>query len=249
MNASQPLLFHALSRAVTDNGSLAVQTRHTLQRYLQAYISETIRFEDCVMMLQSIVPNLSFLAEVQIILATDAYRDTAPPGFRHWNHQRWERDEDHRLLAAIHRYGATDWVAIASFVGRGRTRAQCAQRWQRSLNPMLRHQRWHPGEDARLVRAVTRHGEHAWNRVAADLKSRCDLQCKGRWKTIMGSGGGRQPPPSLFSASEQTDDIYVFDVDIESDELGDFPEPWNAPIPVVPSDCVGHDDRPHMVLP
>jgi hypothetical protein len=222
-------------RAAIENGNLAAQTKHTLQRCLRDYISESIPFEECATILQSIVPNLSFLTEVRVILATPAYDDTGSPAFR--RDHRWEGDEDRRLLAAIHRYGATDWGTIAAFVGRGRTKAQCAQRWRRSLDPALRRHRWLPVEDATLVVAVKRHGERAWNRVAADLKSRCDVQCRGRWKTI--KDRGVQLPKNPFALTEQTDDICLFDFDDEDDELRQCPESCDHPITETRANCIG----------
>ncbi|OHS94663.1 Myb-like DNA-binding domain containing protein [Tritrichomonas foetus] len=90
----------------------------------------------------------------------------------------WTQDEDIRLLAGIHLYGLDSWGPVTQFVGGGRTRAQCSQRWFRGLDPRISKVLWTPEEEARLVDAVTRFGDHAWTKVAAALGNRSDAQCR-----------------------------------------------------------------------
>jgi hypothetical protein len=160
---------------------LSLQNRQSLHRCLCSYITETISFDQCASALCPIVQSILFLTDLRDILTTQL---TAAPPAHARQHTRWTADEDRRLLAAIHRYGCTDWPTIAASIGNGRTKAQCAQRWRRSLDPAIRRDRWQPTEDALLALAVQRHGEHAWTRVSADMKCRSDVQCRGRWQTL-----------------------------------------------------------------
>jgi hypothetical protein len=92
--------------------------------------------------------------------------------------QPWTQPEDTRLLSAIWRFGYENWSAIARFVGNGRTRSQCSQRWQRSLDPRISRSPWTSEEDIRLLQAVSQHGEKSWARVSVEIGSRSDVQCR-----------------------------------------------------------------------
>jgi hypothetical protein len=97
----------------------------------------------------------------------------------------WTKYEDERLLSAIMRFGVDNWATVAQFVGTQRTKSQCAQRWFRSLNPSISRVMWTREEEARLSELVQRHGLHSWMRVAAELGSRNDAQCRYHYLRIM----------------------------------------------------------------
>jgi len=105
----------------------------------------------------------------------------------------WTQVEDRRLLAAIHRYGFSDWSTVARFVGTGRTRAQCSQRWFRSLDPHISKDKWTPEEDLVLLALAREYGEKMWSRVARKLGHRCDVQCRYRYRQI-GKKSAWKPP-------------------------------------------------------
>jgi hypothetical protein len=107
--------------------------------------------------------------------------------------RNWSEYEDHRLLAAIHRFGVDDWHQVSMFVGNGRTRSQCGQRWNRGLNPQISKDAWTQQEEDDLVALVTRLGEKSWKRVAAELGNRSDVQCRYRYQQLRKSGV--VPPP------------------------------------------------------
>jgi hypothetical protein len=90
----------------------------------------------------------------------------------------WSKVEDNRLLCAIHKFGIQNWSAVANFVGYGRSRAQCSQRWNRGLNPDLRKLSWTADEEGRLRELVARHGVKAWTKVAHEMGTRSDIQCR-----------------------------------------------------------------------
>ena len=98
--------------------------------------------------------------------------------------QKWSTYEDNRLLAAIYRYGIDNWALISKFVGNGRTRAQCAQRWTRCLNPRICKETWEPREDALLIQLVQNFGDHSWTKVAEYMGNRSDVQCRYRYSQI-----------------------------------------------------------------
>ena len=90
----------------------------------------------------------------------------------------WSPYEDTRLLAGIYRYGVDNWAPISRFVGNGRTRAQCAQRWARGLNPRICKDTWDINEDIRLMQFVNLFGGRAWTKIAALMGNRSDVQCR-----------------------------------------------------------------------
>jgi hypothetical protein len=90
----------------------------------------------------------------------------------------WSTYEDSRLLAGIYRYGVNNWAPISRFVGNSRTRAQCAQRWGRGLNPRICKSSWDPSEDLRLVQLVQTYGDKAWTKVSGSMGNRSDVQCR-----------------------------------------------------------------------
>ncbi|OHT08299.1 hypothetical protein TRFO_04912 [Tritrichomonas foetus] len=104
----------------------------------------------------------------------------------------WTQQEDIRLLAGIYRYGADNWTTISLFVGNGRTRAQCCQRWTRGLNPRISKNLWSYEEDLRLVQLVNTYGDKSWTRIAAMMGNRSDVQCRYHYHQVM-----RDMPPIL----------------------------------------------------
>ncbi|KAH0795978.1 Myb-like DNA-binding domain containing protein [Histomonas meleagridis] len=96
----------------------------------------------------------------------------------------WSHIEDNRLLAAVHKLGTTDWESVAKFVGNGRTRPQCSQRWKRALDPRITKDPWTPAEEQKLIDLVREHGAKGWGKISLMMGSRSDLQCRYRYDQI-----------------------------------------------------------------
>ncbi|OHT04969.1 Myb-like DNA-binding domain containing protein [Tritrichomonas foetus] len=107
----------------------------------------------------------------------------------------WTPQEDTRLLAGIYRYGIDNWTTISVFIGNGRTRAQCCQRWTRGLNPRISKNLWSYEEDLRLVQLVNTYGDKSWTKIASMMGNRSDVQCRYHYHQVM-----RDMPP-LFKKS------------------------------------------------
>jgi hypothetical protein len=90
----------------------------------------------------------------------------------------WSAYEDNRLMGGIYRFGLNNWAPISRFVGNGRTRAQCAQRWARGLNPRISKDVWTPSEDMRLIHLVQSYGDKAWTKISGSMGNRSDVQCR-----------------------------------------------------------------------
>lgn len=90
----------------------------------------------------------------------------------------WAACEDARLIAGIHRFGIDDWVSVARFVGNGRTRAQCAQRWVRGLDPRISKDQWTWEDEQKLLSLVANGENKGWTAIAAAMGNRSDVQCR-----------------------------------------------------------------------
>jgi nuclear transport factor 2 (NTF2) superfamily protein len=135
-------------------------------------------------LLQAIIGTTAPLDRISAILQipkgqvpTAPHRETDAASHRQ-QPRPWSESEDNRLLAAIHRFGLESWWSVAQFVGGGRTRAQCAQRWTRGLDPRLSRNEWSFDDEERLLRFVSEYGSKRWTRIAAAMGDRSDVQCR-----------------------------------------------------------------------
>jgi hypothetical protein len=167
-----------------------IQIREVLTRYL----SRRLSFQECVGVLLPVLGTSQPIERLEAILRTPDV--PLPPSTRapSTNDARaksrpWTSYEDQRLLAGIHRYGMDNWQLIALFVGNGRTKSQCSQRWTRGLDPKICKEQWPSGQDDRLIELVAAFGEKSWTRVAAELGNRCDVQCRYRYKQLQKEPG------------------------------------------------------------
>ena len=69
---------------------------------------------------------------------------------------------------------------VARVVSPDATAQQCQNRYQRTLDPMLKRGPWSPAEDAKLQLAVSAY-ENSWVDVAAMMEGRSNEQCRDRW--------------------------------------------------------------------
>jgi hypothetical protein len=180
-----------LGRPITADQSLRI--REILIRYL----ARTISFQGCVSVLIPFLGTAQPIERLEAILRTPdvplpcshaALARQVPQDARAKS-RPWTNYEDQRLLAGIHRYGLDDWQLIALFVGNGRTKSQCSQRWSRGLDPRICKEQWSPEQDDRLIDLVALYGEKCWTRVAAELGNRCDVQCRYRYRQLQKEPG------------------------------------------------------------
>jgi hypothetical protein len=127
--------------------------------------------------------DLHQMRQMELAIHPPIAREVSVPGFRKQK-SKWCKDEDDKLVAAVQRHGTDNWPLIASVVGGGRTRSQCAQRWQRGIDPKLTKANWSREEEERLLAAVDTHGDKAWTRIAAEMGNRSDVQCRFRFRFL-----------------------------------------------------------------
>lgn len=96
----------------------------------------------------------------------------------------WTHNEDVLLLAGIRKYGIGDWRNISDFVGCGKTRSQCSQRWSRALNPSITKNPWTEAEDRQLLRIISKQNNKDkpnWSKISREIGTRSDVQCRYRY--------------------------------------------------------------------
>ena len=182
--------------ALGQHGDPSVRIQ--LVNAISGYLSGSITHDQCLNVFQSNHFQTDTLERMRQIkecddkplestkVTTDDSKKTRP----------WTTPEDVRLLAGIYRYGLDNWSTVAFFVGNGRTRGQCAQRWSRGLNPRLSKDTWSADEERLLLMLVRRFGDKAWTRIAAIIGHRSDVQCRYHYQQMVkgkGSGIGAVP--------------------------------------------------------
>ncbi|EAY22064.1 Myb-like DNA-binding domain containing protein [Trichomonas vaginalis G3] len=112
----------------------------------------------------------------------------------------WSQRENTRLMAGVFLYGSFDWSKIAAFVGGGRGRPQCLQRWTRTLNPSIVKDIWTPEEDKKLLSIVQQSDKVSWTRVANFMGNRSDVQCRYHYSQLMKNKTSKISSPSPITA-------------------------------------------------
>jgi hypothetical protein len=189
---SSPIVDVALNSVNDRTSTLPPQQLAQLRFALDQFSRRTISYQDCLAMVLPIVRATTPIDTIDTILRVPENPIPVPPSLPEERRKAgsrskaksWSTYEDHRLLAGIHRFGTDDWHRLALFVGNGRTKFQCCQRWSRGLDPKISKTEWTPELDQKLLELVAIHGEKNWTRVAFDFGNRCDVQCRYRYKQL-----------------------------------------------------------------
>ncbi|OHT17428.1 Myb-like protein [Tritrichomonas foetus] len=191
---SKPLLDVATAQLIQSSTNITDESIDTCRNFLEQYINNEIKYDICCKLIDSLIPNSNCVHEVMLVLSTKSNKnDNCEEESDSESEQSkgktrlWSKEEDRRLLHAITIFGLGKWKDICVFVGGGRSRAQCSQRWYRSLDPRISKDRWTADEDARLLQSVAINGDHTWTKVAQDVKTRSDVQCRYRYNQIQKS--------------------------------------------------------------
>jgi hypothetical protein len=159
----------------------------TLQRTLDAFLNQTMSYDATYSIIQGLIGNVKPLEQLNAILQCSS--DPLPnpkenlPKLRRKT-RSWQPQEDQRLLCGIYRFGIENWTAISRFVGNGRTRSQCSQRWYRGIDPSISKIPWTQEEECRLLSLVMEIGQRSWTQIAARMGNRSDVQCRYKYKHL-----------------------------------------------------------------
>lgn len=180
-----------------------------LSAALTEYLNDQNYFQECAALFKEILGHDDPVIRVKEIINMPnepiPYSDEAKAADENPHNRKktrtWGGYEDQRLVAGVYRYGLDNWPMVATFVGNGRTRAQCAQRWARGLNPRICKTHWSQDEDEQLKRLVQAYGEKAWTKIAAAFGNRSDVQCRYHYRQIV---KGDELPGSFMSLRRGT---------------------------------------------
>ena len=180
----EDVALHYLKTAFPKEPDEKIESAHEI---IVSYIRNIKNFNDTQAEYVKIFSNTSPLERMRAILEVGSTPlPPQPKNFENISRKSngWTSVEDQRLLHGILKYGVSDWSHIARFVGNSRTRAQCSQRWHRTLNPVICKDTWEKEQDEKLLELVKSHGEHTWSKIAAELKNRTDVQCRYRYQIL-----------------------------------------------------------------
>lgn len=185
-----PLVDLAMSQIPEPAKKLDNVTLFQIREVFNGFVSGRIPYNTARRLLSPLIGDSAALDRVNSILRIP--EQPLPPAMYYRDNSRnlraktrpWTPYEDQRLLAGLHRYGLYDWAAVALFVGNGRTKSQCSQRWIRGLDPSINKEQWTKEEDDRLIGLVAHFGEKCWTHIAGELGNRCDVQCRYRYKQL-----------------------------------------------------------------
>ncbi len=94
---------------------------------------------------------------------------------------KWTEGENEQLKNLVDQYGEK-WAEIAKEIP-GRTDIQCRQHYKKTLNPIIKQEKWTKEEDEQLKNLVDQYGEN-WTKIAKEMSGRTDHQCRQHYKTL-----------------------------------------------------------------
>jgi hypothetical protein len=174
--------------------TMSSETAEAVESAIERFLRDQITFDDLTKTVLSLVGVVQPLDRLRAVLDTGADPIPCPESEVHMQGTRrrsraWTPYEDQRLLAGILRCGIENWTAISKFVGNGRTRSQCSQRWYRGLDPKISKDQWTKEEEQRLLYLVMQHGDKSWTNIAVKLGNRSDVQCRYRYRQLQKERG------------------------------------------------------------
>ena len=167
-----------------------------LSSYLRSYITGMVQFPVLEMNVQQLVGNAAPLKEIREIMEiekepipensdTKDSEDSPDIQNKRKKSHPWSHYEDQRLIAGIMKHGIENWTSISRFVGNGRTRSQCSQRWMRGLDPKISKAQWSQQEEDLLLHLIQIHGNKAWTTISSQMRNRSDVQCRYKYKQLI----------------------------------------------------------------
>lgn len=171
---------------VKENEELCTKVKIVIGEFLEKQIT----YEKAAEEIFNLVGTTDPIESLNKILQTDSTPLPYPESYKKTGLKRhktrsWEAYEDQRLIAGIYKCGIENWTSISKFVGNGRTRSQCSQRWYRCLNPSISKSQWTKEEEEKLIDLVKKSSGKSWNKIAFKLGNRSDVQCRYKYKQLL----------------------------------------------------------------
>lgn len=209
MNYFHPLTAIGMSMAKEMKADISEDNQKYLESVLFSFIQGRIPQKDATNAFLSIIGSDLPIVRISQVLSvssapiSDFYGSNQDIFFSIKKSRPWSTNEDMRLLAGINKYGLKSWGSVAKFVGNSRTKAQCAQRWARGLDPRIAKEHWSHEEDQKLLQNVKKYGEKSWRLISNEIKSRSDVQCRYRYNQIMNSKKKKSERKAYINSAEK----------------------------------------------
>ena len=193
---------------------LSDELKTELAGLFRGYLHGDLKYDNCRERLIAMIGRDDALVRIREIMAQPdeplSYRDDvddSPIAIRKKT-RTWTALEDQRLLAGVARFGIDNWQTVAHFLGNGRNRAQCSQRWTRCLNPKISKKSWSVEDDLQLKELVKLYGDKSWTKIASIIGNRSDVQCRYHFKQ-MTSGDEEQPINRQISKAMSSENFNI----------------------------------------
>ena len=212
----------ALSYVDGTVSDLSQDTKAELTRLFNSYLHEELSYESCRDSLLSLIGRDDSLVRIREIMLQpeeplpyreDRDSDDCQMSLRKKT-RTWTAIEDQRLLAGVARFGIDNWQTVAHFLGNGRNRAQCSQRWTRCLNPKISKKSWSPEDDQQLKDLVNLYGDKSWTKIASIMGNRSDVQCRYHYRQLITGGDDdgtidNSSSPNLLSKTTSSENFKL----------------------------------------
>ena len=172
---------------------------------LKKVIDGTVNSTTCLTRLKGIMRHLETPFMTQHLWSSPDKNDRRENGKKFWT-----TEEDNRLYAAVYKFGLNQWALVSQFLGGGRSRTQCYQRWTRVLDPRLTPV-WTEGEVSKLI-TLASSGKYTWGAIAVRLGTKSDLRCRYKYRILSQSHDEEQQTdqsPNSGSQSESEDLFFL----------------------------------------
>lgn len=183
-----------ISHAEAMSDFMPTSVKESLAETLRKFIFQQIKFTEACESTQVLIHSIEPVEQIKEVLEVSETPLPACPEETHQSGQpfrrktrTWTNGEDTRLIAGVLRYGTDNWQLVSRFLGGGRNRAQCSQRWSRCISPKISKKPWSPFEDQKLRDLVSVYGKKCWMNIARMMGNRSDVQVRYRWIQLGGS--------------------------------------------------------------
>ena len=178
-------------RASLSDNSSTKPNLHQIKDLVFLIVDQPSRFDSLSKEINDIYPCDSAMDFLRNVLATE--KKAPPPPVEVYDTfdsarkrtRSWTQNEDYRLIMGVHLCGDNNWSEVSEFVGGGRTRSQCSQRWCRVIDPRISKDHWSEQEEKKLLEVVKKVGDKSWIKVAAEMNGRSDVQCRYKYRKLM----------------------------------------------------------------
>ena len=186
----KPLVELGMNIINDDYPYLTSIQQNTIREKLLEFIQGSINYDTLLHFLSPIIDQPSAFEKIRFILNTKLDPIPESPqidisgGSTRKKTRSWTPNEDNRLYMGVYLFGQDSWTSVAQYVGNGRTRSQCSQRWIRVLDPRISKNQWTNEEEKKLLELVQTYGEKSWMRIANELGNRSDVQCRYKYRQL-----------------------------------------------------------------